>query len=346
MKASVKKMRIWFEITNSPHINMFLHIIKDLQKKHEVLITCRPLANTVELLDLHGLSYQVVGKHYGKSFINKLIGFPVRVLGLIQFSRRHKPDVAINQSSFQQPVSAWLTNVPCIYTNDNEHALGNIPSFLFADKILIPEFLNKETVKKQFAKESKIIKYPGLKEGIYLWRLLKDLDKEEKQREKKTIFFRPEPRTAQYYKGNSSSIEGVLIELKEKFNIIISPRDEFQKQYYKNDKFTGITVLDKPLNLTEIIKRCDLFIGAGGTMSREMAIAGIPSISIYNNELLEVDKYLINRGILMHKNDIDASFVEEFICSRQTGMSGHDLLTKGQEAEKLIKDIILETGKE
>jgi hypothetical protein len=48
----------------------------------------------------------------------------------------------------------------------------------------------------------------------------------------------------------------------------------------------------------------------------------------------------------MHKNDIDASFVEEFICSRQTGMSGHDLLTKGQEAEKLIKDIILETGKE
>ena len=75
--------------------------------------------------------------------------------------------------------------------NDNEHAMGNIPSFIFADKILIPEFLKIESVKKQFAKESKIIKYPGLKEGIYLWRLLKDLDRQKKPKDKKTIFFRP-----------------------------------------------------------------------------------------------------------------------------------------------------------
>ncbi len=150
-------MKIWFEITNSPHINMFLHIIKDLELEHDVVITCRPLANTIELLELHGLTYKVVGKHYGKSFVKKIFGFAIRVFSLVRFIKKNKPDVAVNQSSFQQPMSAWLSGIPCIYMNDNEHALGNIPSFLFADKILIPEFLKRETVRKQFAKDSKIV---------------------------------------------------------------------------------------------------------------------------------------------------------------------------------------------
>ena len=42
-------MRIWIELTNSPHINMFGAMIHELEKEHEVIITCRPLANTIEL---------------------------------------------------------------------------------------------------------------------------------------------------------------------------------------------------------------------------------------------------------------------------------------------------------
>jgi len=230
--------------------------------------------------------------------------------------------------------------------NDNEHALGNIPSFIFADKILIPEFLKTETVKKQFAKESKIIKYPGLKEGIYLWRLLKDLNRQGKQNEKKTIFFRPEPRTAQYYKGDSSFIEELLIEIKDRYDIIISPRDKVQAEYYCQKKFTGICVLGNPLAIIKIIQKCDLFIGAGGTMSREMAIAGIPSISIYNNELLEVDEYLIKRGLLVHKTELDANFIDTFVNLDSKQIFIMDLLDKGKKAENLIKDIIVKTGKE
>ena len=45
--------------------------------------------------------------------------------------------------------------------NDNEHAMGNIPSFICATKILIPEFLSIKKVKKQGANSKKIISYPG-----------------------------------------------------------------------------------------------------------------------------------------------------------------------------------------
>ena len=58
-------MKLWFDLSNSPHINMFAALIRDLQREHEVAITCRPLANTIDLLDLHRFDYTVVGVHYG-----------------------------------------------------------------------------------------------------------------------------------------------------------------------------------------------------------------------------------------------------------------------------------------
>ena len=128
-------MKIWFEITNSPHINLFNNIINKLKKEHEVIITCRPLANTVELLELYNYKYNILGRHYGKNIFLKIIGFPVRVFQLVKFFWRDKPDIAIGQSSFQMPLAAKILGVPCIYMNDNEHAKGNILSFLFSNTI-------------------------------------------------------------------------------------------------------------------------------------------------------------------------------------------------------------------
>ena len=131
-------MRIWFDLSNSPHINMFAAMIHDLEKEHEVIITCRPLANTIDLLELHGFSYTVVGVHYGGKLRAKLFGYPVRVMQLRQFLAPKRIDVAISQSSFHSPLVARLLGVRSIYMNDNEHAMGNIPSFLCADKIMVP----------------------------------------------------------------------------------------------------------------------------------------------------------------------------------------------------------------
>jgi predicted glycosyltransferase len=165
-------MKIWFELTNSPHINMFAEMIRDLERDgHEVVITCRPLANTIDLLDLHGFKYEVVGVHYGGKLSAKLFGFPVRVMQLRSFLARKKIDVAISQSSFHSPVVARLLGVRCIYMNDNEHAMGNIPAFICANKIMVPEFLGMEKLRKQWANPKKVVHYPGVKEGIYLWEL-------------------------------------------------------------------------------------------------------------------------------------------------------------------------------
>jgi len=73
-------MKIWIDLTNSPHVNFFAGMIMDLQKDHDVLLTCRPLANTIELLDIHALPYHVTGKHYGGNLIKRAPGFILRIL--------------------------------------------------------------------------------------------------------------------------------------------------------------------------------------------------------------------------------------------------------------------------
>src|SRR5512134_2358231 len=132
-RRQVERMRVWFDLSNSPHINLFVRMIRELEaERHQVVITCRPLANTIDLLDLHGLRYEVVGIHYGGRFAAKAFGYPVRIWQLWRYLKPLRIDVAISQSSFHSPLVAWLLGVRSIYMNDNEHAMGNIPSFLFA----------------------------------------------------------------------------------------------------------------------------------------------------------------------------------------------------------------------
>src|SRR5688572_23006072 len=143
-------MRIWFDLSNSPHINMFHDLIRDLEADgNDVVITCRPLANTIDLLKQKQLEFTVVGEHYGKNLYKKIFGYPIRVMQLEGFLNDKNIDLAVSQSSFHSPVVARLLGKPSIYTNDNEHAMGNIPCFKFADKVMIPENLPVQKIVKK-----------------------------------------------------------------------------------------------------------------------------------------------------------------------------------------------------
>ena len=341
-------MKIWFDISNAPHINLFNNLIKELEVEgHEIIVTCRPLSNAVSLLNLHKIKFTEVGRHYGKSLFKKIVGYPIRVRQLQKFIKSLDVNVAITQSTFTTPVASRLLGIPCIYMNDNEFAKGNIPSFLCATKILIPEFLNINKVRKQGASLHKIIAYPGIKEGIYLWQsyLSNDSASAKNTRTQRKIYIRPEPRTAQYYKGELNFLDEVIVTLKDKFQIIILTRDKEQFKHYNNLKFSGVYVPEKPSTFHDIAKDCLLFIGAGGTMTREMAVIGISTISVYQDDLLDVDKYLIKLGLMQHLPKLSANDVLEYINQNESKFPNKELLEKGKITYYLIKSLIQEISK-
>ena len=160
-------MKIWFDLTNSPHVSFFRQLISELKNEnHEVIVTSRPLSNTIPLLELYNIDFTVVGTHYGKRSIKKILGFPIRIFQLYKFLKKNKPDIAIAQASYYLPVVAKMIGVKSIYTNDNEHAKGNWPAFVCASKIFLPEFLAYDDMSMPFVSRKKVLNYEGVKEGI------------------------------------------------------------------------------------------------------------------------------------------------------------------------------------
>ena len=338
-------MRLWFDLTNSPHINMFAALIRELEAQHEIYITCRDLANTVELLDLHGFRYDVVGRHYGGRITAKVCGFPVRVAQLCGYLRGKRIDVAISQSSFHSPVASRFMGVRCIYMNDNEHALGNLPSFVCADTIMLPEYLAIDKVRRYGADPKKVVHYPGVKEGIYLWELSARMGARSgppDDKTRKVAYVRPEPWTAQYYKGARAFLDDLLLGMAEEMDVVLLPRGAAQAQHYRAERFARIRVVDRALDISDIVPDCDLFIGAGGTMTREMAVLGIPTISVYQDELLDVDRYLIDAAAFVHRPTLTARAAIEFVESAQRRPPNHELLAKGRAAYDIVKAALLD----
>lgn len=327
---------------------MFYALISQLEHEgHTIFITSRPLANTIALLDQKGMPHHVVGKHYGKRILGKVLGYPIRVIQLWHYLKDKKIDLAVSQSSFHSPLAAQLLSVPSIYTNDNEHALGNIPSFFFATKILLPERFNLSGISKAANIRRKISYYPGVKEGIYLWRM----SKSNKLRDISTkpshlkLYIRPEPSTAQYYNGKQNFLDDLIIELSTHFNIFILPRSQAQAHHYLRKAFKNISVAEKPISFEDIANDCDLFIGAGGSMTRELAMIGIPTISVYQGELLEVDKLLIENDLMLHANTISSKDI--ISLSQQLPLANHEntLMSKGKLAYEVLYNTIINTNK-
>jgi len=332
-------MKIWIDFINTPQVSFFVPFINDFRKdKHEIFITCRDSGNTVDLLRQNGLEFNIIGKKVRKGIVQKIMFFPRRIIELMSFIRKIKPDIAASQSSFYQPIVARALRIPCLYTNDNEHAKGNLFGFLFAKKVFLPILLKNEKFIERWPLKQKVFFYPSVKEAIYLSQQPGFFTRPSGKKTK--VYFRPEPWSAQYYKGPLNFFDDTLIKVSAHFEVIILPRDRNQSVHYSQEKFNRIKVSQSPISLNEISSNCLLFFGAGGSMTREMAVMNIPVISIYKSELLSVDKYLINKGLMKINPEITYEEIISFINKPSDSDREMAVLKEGLQSFELIKEHI------
>ena len=102
-------MKIWRNLT--PHINLFSGY-QELGRAHEVLVTARPLANTIDLSSFAGIAHTVVGKHYGAD-VSQNSGY--RQSGSIVALLKDKKIDAVSQSSFHCPWWPGFRGAPDLY---------------------------------------------------------------------------------------------------------------------------------------------------------------------------------------------------------------------------------------
>src|SRR5689334_7565574 len=163
-------MRVWVDMTASAHVLVFRPLIRILRERgDEVEVTAREYAQTLQLLELHGLEADVIGRHGGRSRVAKLRAMTSRLRALRRWARGRSFDVALAHGSHELTMTAHRLGIPSSTTFDYEFAwLQHQLGCRAATRVVVPDSIPPERLAGYGARPPKLVQYPGLKEEYYL----------------------------------------------------------------------------------------------------------------------------------------------------------------------------------
>ena len=299
-------MRVWIDVTNSPHVVFFRPLVGLLEARgHEVTITARDFAQTLELLEDAGLDHTVVGPpHAGASRAGKVRAMSARLRALRRFARPRKFDVALSHASHELPLAARSLGVPSSYAFDYEFARAqHVLGCRAATRVVVPEAIPQERLDRLGARAGKVRRYPGLKEEYYLHGFVPDpavLDRIGVDRSRVVAVVRTPPEVSLYHRHASPLFADVLERLgtDPAVHAVVLPRTGQQREAIRDASLPSLLVPDRAVDALSLVARADLVVSAGGTMNREAVALGTPVYTTFSGRLGAVDEELVREGRL------------------------------------------------
>src|SRR5262249_50527305 len=158
-------------MTASAHVLVFRPLIEIMRGRgDEVQITARDYAQTLQLLELHGLEANaVIGRHGGRSRTGKARAMSSRLRDLHRWGRGREFDVALAHGSHELTLTARRLGIPSSTTFDYEWAwLQHQLGCRAATRVVVPDTIPAERLARYGATPPKLVQYEGLKEEYYL----------------------------------------------------------------------------------------------------------------------------------------------------------------------------------
>ena len=298
--------RIWIDIDNSPHVPFFVPIIEELGKRgHEVIVTARDAYQVRDLLELYHLPCKIVGKHYGKNPVAKVLGTCLRAAQLLPSIFHEKIDLAVSHGSRAQMMCGFALGIPTLLILDYEYIA--MMGFIRPDWILVPQIIPNS---KELKPKRRVLRYPGLKEDVYVPRLRpnpslrKQLGFDENDI---VVTVRPPAVQAHYHNPEAEVLLDAALNFLTKapeVRVILLPRNDDQANSLRKDwaKWVDnhkIVIPERAVDGINLIWLSDLVISGGGTMNREAAALGVPVYSIFRGKIGAVDRELEMEGRLV-----------------------------------------------
>ncbi len=305
---------IWIDITNAPHVHIFKNLVKNLSNKHEITVTARDFGPIFDLLEEENIEYVPVGKHGGPTRHGKLNASIDRERELYNIVNKKNPDICVFKHSVEAARVAFGLKIYTLGLIDNEYAEAQNRLIIpLTDKIITPSVIPTQKITHYGAKKENITTFDGVCEFSHVKEIY---DPETIKRQipeletgKKVITIRPEPILADYMRENgdntlSTSIIYNLLKIRDDIQIIFLPRSERQIQETRL-LFDERVICPRSIQGPTLLSISSLLIGGGGTMNREAALLGTPSISCYPGETLAVSKYFIEKNLIFQSLDVE-----------------------------------------
>jgi predicted glycosyltransferase len=290
-------MRVWVDLTNSPHVLVMRPIIRALEARGaEVLVTARDFAQTLDLCERHGLRCEAIGRHRGGRLAAKSAGLLSRSLALTRWARRRRIDVALGHGSNDVTVAARLLGIPSATAFDYEWAkVQHTVNCRLVRAIVVPEAIPLERLRPYGATPAKYRPYPGLKEEYYLSDFEPDpgvLGELGLDTSRPIAVVRTPPAVSLYHRFENPLFGEVLDRLRGEQAVVL-PRTSEQRA-----ELHGFVVPERAIDAQSLVAYADLVISAGGTMNREAVALGTPVWTTFEGRLGAVDERLIAEGRL------------------------------------------------
>jgi predicted glycosyltransferase len=303
-------LRIWIDITAPAHVLVFRPLIGLLRERgDEIEVTARDYAQTVQLLELHGIEAELIGRHGGRSRVGKLGTMVTRLRALRRWARGRHFDAALAHGSHHLTMTARGLGIPSSTTFDYEFAtVQHQFGCRAATFVVVPETIPPERLERYGVRPPKLRRYPGLKEEFYL----ADFEPDEQvvralhlDRERILVAVRTPPDVSLYHRKSNRLFPQVLNHLgrEESVQAVVLPRTPEQRDFVRALDLPSVVVPDEAVDAQSLIAFSDLVVSAGGTMNREAAALGVPVYTTYGGRLGGVDEALIREGRLRPLTD-------------------------------------------
>jgi uncharacterized protein len=321
-------MRVWIDLTNSPHVLVMRPVIERLQADgHEVRVTARDFAQTLALCERFGIAHTAIGRHRGERLTAKATGLASRSAALVRWARgseahphgahpahgahphrgiRHprRFDIALGHGSNDVSVAAAILRVPSVTMFDYEWAtVQHNVNCRLAKAVVVPDAIPLARLERYGAK-GKVRAYAGLKEEYYLADFEPDPGVLEELRldvARPIVVVRTPPEVSLYHRFENDLFARVLERLRgaaaaDGVQPVVLPRVDSQREQLA--RVPGFVLPERAIDAQSLIAYADLVISAGGTMNREAVALGTPVYTTFEGRMGAVDERLIEEGRL------------------------------------------------
>lgn len=279
-------MRVWYDACTGKQVRYAVAIARRLrQLGHKVILTTREHPDASPLVKFLDEKFTIIGKYDPTSHFTRLQESVNRILEMCELFQENTPDLAVSHQSVELCRVAFGLGVPIVLTADTPYAYAvNRLTIPLADTLVLSEAIPQRFFKGLGSR--KMVPFRGVDEVAWV----KDFARDKRFGFKKPLIVVRQMETKASYALEKADLTEILAKkLTSLGNVLFLPRYDFRER-------KGLIVNKEFVDSLNLAAYADLVVNMGGTMAREAALLGTPSLVISTFEGSYVNEYVAKKG--------------------------------------------------